>query len=140
MTSIRTLGTSCLITAFLALGACTATDDALVFEDTSAQTQSEPVTTPTETASTETAPVETAAAPATTPAPPPPTIQQTTSPQPATTAQPVATGPAQVYFAPIVGAPVDKVTTLSQRLSAASGQKGIQLQPARTQTTTNEIR
>ncbi|MEM1375912.1 MAG: hypothetical protein AAGG69_00845 [Pseudomonadota bacterium] len=53
---------------------------------------------------------------------------------------PAATGTAQVYFAPIVGAPVDKVTALSRRLSNASPQRGIALQPSRSATITHEIR
>ncbi|MEL6201710.1 MAG: hypothetical protein AAFR39_05055 [Pseudomonadota bacterium] len=52
----------------------------------------------------------------------------------------VATGQPQLYFAPIVGAPVDKVTILSQRLSATSVSQGVQLLPSRLPTTTHEIR
>lgn len=46
----------------------------------------------------------------------------------------------RVYFAPIVGAPVDKVTALSRRLSSASGPNSITLQPSKSNTINHEIR
>jgi len=49
-------------------------------------------------------------------------------------------GGANVYFAPIVGAPVDKVTALSRRLSAQAETASIQLSPGRATTLTYEVK
>jgi hypothetical protein len=49
-------------------------------------------------------------------------------------------GGANVYFAPIVGAPVDKVTALSRRLSAEAETANIRLSPGRASTLTYEVK
>ncbi|MEO1702507.1 MAG: hypothetical protein AAFR71_10690 [Pseudomonadota bacterium] len=64
----------------------------------------------------------------------PPGTTSTPAPAAATTGQP------QVYFAPVVGAPVDKVTALSQRLSVKGPEQGIQLLPSRLPTVSHEVR
>ncbi|MDZ7822737.1 MAG: hypothetical protein U5K75_00940 [Ahrensia sp.] len=57
-----------------------------------------------------------------------------------TVAAPAIAGQSQVYFAPIVGAPVANVTALSRRLSAAATANNISLQPTATPTINHEIR
>ena len=47
---------------------------------------------------------------------------------------------AQVYFAPVVGASIDMVNALSQRLGVAAKAYGIRLVPAGTPGTTNELK
>ena len=53
---------------------------------------------------------------------------------------PPPAGGANVFFAPIVGAPVAKVTALSRQLSATAPTIGIQLSPGRASNLTHEIR
>lgn len=62
--------------------------------------------------------------------------------EPATIAAlpPPPAGGSNVYFAPIVGAPVSKITPLSRRLSAAAESANVQLAPARAANLTHEIR
>ncbi|MEL6435688.1 MAG: hypothetical protein AAFP99_02720 [Pseudomonadota bacterium] len=73
------------------------------------------------------------------------TPNPTSTPAPAPAATPSASNIAavsqsQVYFAPIVGAPVDKVTALSRRLSAASPTRGVRLSPSKASGINHEIR
>ena len=58
-----------------------------------------------------------------------------------TAVQPTAgTEVAAVYFAPIVGAPVEMVAALSKRLGPVAGANGLRLVPAGTPATTHEIK
>lgn len=47
---------------------------------------------------------------------------------------------AQVHFAPIVGAPVEQITALSQRLSVAGPQNAVRIEPATARGIDHEIR
>ena len=61
----------------------------------------------------------------------------TATPQPA---KPAAGTAGSVRFAPIVGAPVEKVTALSRRLSAAASASKVKLEPASSSAADHEIR
>jgi hypothetical protein len=54
--------------------------------------------------------------------------------------QAFAAGAARLHFAPIVGAPVEKVTALSRRLSAAGAQNNIRIEPSASAGVDHEIR
>ncbi|WP_306117664.1 MULTISPECIES: hypothetical protein [unclassified Roseitalea] len=56
------------------------------------------------------------------------------------TAQLPADGAMRVHFAPIVGAPVDKITALSRRLSTAGPAANIRIEPSRAAGINHEIR
>ncbi|MEO0544041.1 MAG: hypothetical protein AAFY99_09525 [Pseudomonadota bacterium] len=130
-------------TLLFVVSACTATEDTLTLGEQTQTPSPIPVTPPPD-AVVSGAPVQPAPETATTapaaPAQSAPAPVATAAPTTQTTQVEPATGQPQVYFAPIVGAPVDKVTALSQRLSARSAQQGIQLIAARGPTTTHEIR
>ncbi|MEM0899484.1 MAG: hypothetical protein AAGI92_05980 [Pseudomonadota bacterium] len=60
-------------------------------------------------------------------------------PQIANLPEPPAGG-SNVFFAPIIGAPVDKVTSLSQQLTTSAPTANVQLSPGRADNLTHEIR
>lgn len=54
--------------------------------------------------------------------------------------QAFAPNAARVHFAPIVGAPVDKVTALSRRLAAAGPANNVRIEPSQSAAVNHEIR
>lgn len=115
--------------ALLAIGlaACNSTDATLDIAGANTPAPS----TPDPSTPATSAPATTTQVPATTPAP--------TTAAPAVQ-QAVATNTVRTRFAPIIGAPVDKVTPLSRRLSSRAKEKSITIVASTDQTATHVLK
>lgn len=111
----RRAGVAAVLALTLALGACTTSDDSANAVESTLNVENTP-----------------GAAAAVDP--------NATTTENAAAPQAFAAGAARVHFAPIVGAPVEKVTALSRRLSAAGAQNNIRIEPSASAGVDHEIR